>query len=627
MLSDVNMDDPDVNFPFGDEAMRGNAGMTGNQTQSNPMTTPQKPIGFYSSMTPTGGADPAQGTATASGGGSLARRMSGKMSLGSLGGNAVGGGLHGGSSFTMHRESGPGVPDTPVISPPTSLHVTSPTNGSVSPPLSFVRPPPPTLGRGPPGAVTSPFANVPPNSPWAHLAATSGVPTPSLEGPGGPVHSPFGPPSSASSVNPFGFPAGAQGRSMSPHLGAPFELLNLGNAGVGATSSSRSPPPPSMGWPGPMPAQTPGLGTSNMADPFSSLPIPNASSTSSTTSAGSGRPRETGLGLDSLAAKMAKRRGSKSGPSGLSQSTSVGSSVDEEMDRDGNIAAGSAGRKRSIGAGGIPSSGALSGPGRSALPMKLNLPAGIANRAAPTASSGPTSVSSTPGTSMSKSSMNPAGKTETTVPQPLAPGLLPPLLNAAKGPVLILDLRPPSSFVQSHLPGALSLPVPSTLLKRPAFTIDKLAQMLSTKAAKAITRFKDAKEIVIIDQDSPIAAPGSVIVGLANKFGNSMSESEAQARQGHVHFVKGGMAACQDLDGVQLVTGQDENSEEEAETEMDGSVSPGSSSAPAGRMIGRLDKMAFSSGMLFFKSSVWTKILYLPFALAIAYSFCIRRWK
>jgi len=228
---------------------------------------------------------------------------------------------------------------------------------------------------------------------------------------------------------------------------------------------------------------------------------------------------------------------------------------------------------------------------------------------------------------MSKSSMNPAGKTETTVPQPLAPGLLPPLLNAAKGPVLILDLRPPSSFVQSHLPGALSLPVPSTLLKRPAFTIDKLAQMLSTKAAKAITRFKDAKEIVIIDQDSPIAAPGSVIVGLANKFGNSMSESEAQARQGHVHFVKGGMAACQDLDGVQLVTGQDENSEEEAETEMDGSVSPGSSSAPAGRMIGRLDKMAFSSGMLFFKSSVWTKILYLPFALAIAYSFCIRRWK
>jgi len=347
-----------------------------------------------------------------------------------------------------------------------------------------------------------------------------------------------------------------------------------------------------------MPAQTPGLGTNSMADPFSSLPVPNASSTSATTAAGSGRPRESGLGLDSLAAKMAKRRGSKSGPSGLSQSTSVGSSVDEEMDGGGTTAAGSAGLKRSIGAGGVPSFGPLSGPGRSALPMKLNLPPGMANRAAPTASTGPTSVSSTPGTSMSKPSVNSTGKTESTLPLPLAPGLLPPMLNANEGPVLILDLRPPSSFVQSHLPGALSLPVPSTLLKRPAFTIDKLAQMLSTKAAKSITRFKDAKEIVIIDQDSPIAAPGSVIVGLANKFGNAMSESESQARQGHVHFVKGGMAACQNLDGVQLESGQDESSEEEAEAKVDGANSPGSPTAQAGRMIGRLDKMAFSSGKL-----------------------------
>ena len=77
-----------------------------------------------------------------------------------------------------------------------------------------------------------------------------------------------------------------------------------------------------------------------------------------------------------------------------------------------------------------------------------------------------------------------------------------------------------------------------------------------------------------------------------------MSESESQARQGHVHFVKGGMAACQNLDGVQLESGQDESSEEEAEAKVDGANSPGSPTAQAGRMIGRLDKMAFSSGKL-----------------------------
>jgi hypothetical protein len=180
------------------------------------------------------------------------------------------------------------------------------------------------------------------------------------------------------------------------------------------------------------------------------------------------------------------------------------------------------------------------------------------------------------------------------VPQALAPSLLPSMLGGdTAGAVLILDLRPPSSFVQSRLPGAHSLPLPSTLLKRPAFTIDKLAQMLAPRSAKAVTQFKEAKEIVIIDQDSPIAAPGSVIVGLASKFGNAMSEIESQNKHGHIHFVRGGMAACSDLEGVTLEAGQSEAAGEEQQAQAEGSSSP---LAQTGRMIGRLGSLAFSSG-------------------------------
>ena len=497
------------------------------------------------------------------------------MSLGNLGSASP----HG-SSFTAHRDSRPGVPDTPVTTGVTS----PPLNGSTSPPLTKNMP------------MQSPFAGVPANSPWAHLAATSGVPTPSLEGPGGPINSPFGPPSGANQFVHPGSQSG-QGRSISPHLGAPFELLNLGG---GAAGTSKSPP---TGWPGAfsgsgMTAQTPGLGTSNMADPFSSLPAPASASARPQ----GGRESGTGLGLDSLAAKLAKRRGSKSGPSGLSQSTSVESVPNE--------AEGQAEAVKPPAAFGGP----LAGPGRvnsGAAPMKLNLPPGIAERLG--GASVPTSTSSTPGTSLSKPSGPATGKGNTTVPQALLPSQLSSMLGRPEGEVLILDLRPPSSYVQSHLPGALSLPVPSTLLKRPAFSVEKLAQMLSPRAANAITDFKAAEEIVIVDQDSPMAAPGSVIVGLASKFGNAMTDAESDAKQGHVYFVKGGMAACSDLEGVALEHGQPESSEDETDPQAQGPNSPGSPTGQPGRMIGRLDRMAFSSGTL---SHSLTMLLFSAYAIA-----------
>jgi rhodanese-related sulfurtransferase len=534
----------------------------------------------------------------------LSRRISGKMSLGTLGFPSphpiAGSGsvaYDPASSFTQHR-SPASFPDTPSgnLSSSPSKHPTSPLSGSISPSSSFPKLP-----------AQSPFANVPANSPWAHLAATSGEPTCSIDGPGGAIHSPFGPPVPAlgGGGNQFMFPGSqnGQGRSISPHLGAPFELLNLGG---GTPGPSRAPP----GWPG-VPsgtAQTPGIASHGMADPFSTLPTSTHSSsttpsavkfagTNSNGSSGEMTPRlptgvGSGFGIDSLAAKLAKRRGSKSGPSNLSKSTTATPTTETEEDR--AIATAAASKKPF---------GPVSGPGRPAagagMPFKLNLPGGLAGRGAKGAD-GATSTSSTPGLSLSKPSgaQGAAGR-PVTIPQALLPAQLPPLLKKDNGEVLILDLRPPSSFFESHLPNALSLPVPSTLLKRPAFTVEKLAEMLPANARKAVTSFTDTKEIVIIDQDSPIAAPGSVIVGLASKFGTQLAENVPDQKQsgwnGRIFFVKGGMSACSEVDGLSMEAGQDVGEEDDTS----GNASSTQTDQKNGKMIGRLDRLAFSSGKYF----------------------------
>ena len=85
--------------------------------------------------------------------------------------------------------------------------------------------------------------------------------------------------------------------------------------------------------------------------------------------------------------------------------------------------------------------------------------------------------------------------------------------------VLVLDIRPHSAYSAARLPHAISLSVPSTLLKRPAFTLDKLAAMLPSASAR--TRFqswKDASRILVYDADSSALADGSNLLGLLRKF-------------------------------------------------------------------------------------------------------------
>ena len=99
----------------------------------------------------------------------------------------------------------------------------------------------------------------------------------------------------------------------------------------------------------------------------------------------------------------------------------------------------------------------------------------------------------------------------------LPPSSLPTVLSDEAA--LILDIRPHNSYSQARVPNALSLSVPSTLLKRPNFSLARLAEMLPTSAARdRFARWPHASRILVYDADSASLPPTSNLLGLMRKF-------------------------------------------------------------------------------------------------------------
>ncbi len=85
--------------------------------------------------------------------------------------------------------------------------------------------------------------------------------------------------------------------------------------------------------------------------------------------------------------------------------------------------------------------------------------------------------------------------------------------------VLVLDTRAHSAFSTARLPRAISLSVPSTLLKLPAFTLQKLSTMLSNSTASSrFNMWRSASRILVYDGDTSVLHEGSPLLGLLRKF-------------------------------------------------------------------------------------------------------------
>ncbi|KAJ4485461.1 hypothetical protein J3R30DRAFT_3282297 [Lentinula aciculospora] len=101
------------------------------------------------------------------------------------------------------------------------------------------------------------------------------------------------------------------------------------------------------------------------------------------------------------------------------------------------------------------------------------------------------------------------------------------LINTASA--IIIDIRPHAAYSSARIPTALSLSVPSTLLKRPLFSLDRLAAMLPSSSARArFTEWPKFTTIIVYDVDStgsPFLPEGNNILGLLRKFSNDAAYS------------------------------------------------------------------------------------------------------
>ncbi|WVR06810.1 hypothetical protein IAU60_003846 [Kwoniella sp. DSM 27419] len=330
----------------------------------------------------------------------------------------------------------------------------------------------------------------PMHSPWLSLAATSGAPTPSLE-------------------------SGPMGRS-SPHLGYPFERLNIGGSWSGANlwgegAQGRRGSQESNGLLGSSPGRS---GTLGLSSPPPIVPPPGP---------------VRGLSAETLSRYQAGASGSN--PAANASSLSLGSLPKEQASKPAPMELSlppALARRR----GSVPKN--LAGPNLSLPPA----PRGGGKSPSPLASS---STVSSPGAV--------PGRTI----KPITPAALQPLISSAS--TLILDVRPPSTYQSSHIPSSHSLPLPSTLLKRPAFTLQKLVQMLPDKSVTAVNAWREKANVVLLDVDSATVSDGSVLDGLASKF-------EREGYTGQLWFVKGGQQAVEQYGEIELEGADGEEGQE-----------------------------------------------------------------
>lgn len=117
---------------------------------------------------------------------------------------------------------------------------------------------------------------------------------------------------------------------------------------------------------------------------------------------------------------------------------------------------------------------------------------------------------------------------------PLTPAELPGALAVPN--TLLIDIRPNASYADARLPRAISLSVPSTLLKRPAFSLQKLSTMMRAASRDQFLAWRSSSNIIVYDADTSALAEGSNILGLLRKF-------KAEGFAGNIAWIRGGFTA------------------------------------------------------------------------------------
>ncbi|KAJ2977705.1 hypothetical protein NUW58_g7727 [Xylaria curta] len=124
-----------------------------------------------------------------------------------------------------------------------------------------------------------------------------------------------------------------------------------------------------------------------------------------------------------------------------------------------------------------------------------------------------------------------------------APGLLLPselknlLQNTPESDYLLLDVRVATLYAQSRIPGSLNLCIPTTLLKRATFNLEKLQNTLQTQEDQTkFGEWADVKYLIIYDGSSSEKRDAAAAMNMFKKFMN-------ESFRGRSCLLKGGFQA------------------------------------------------------------------------------------
>jgi hypothetical protein len=104
---------------------------------------------------------------------------------------------------------------------------------------------------------------------------------------------------------------------------------------------------------------------------------------------------------------------------------------------------------------------------------------------------------------------------------------------AASYNLLLLDVRSFVQYSHSHIRTAVGVSVPSTILRRPTFTLEKLSEAIAKDESKVkIQNWRKADTIVLYDQNSYTVQDASTMYYLFQKF-------QKQGFKGQLFFLYG----------------------------------------------------------------------------------------
>lgn len=119
--------------------------------------------------------------------------------------------------------------------------------------------------------------------------------------------------------------------------------------------------------------------------------------------------------------------------------------------------------------------------------------------------------------------------------------------NLDRASTLVIDVRPITSYAGGHIDGAISICIPSTLLKRQTFGYSRIIELVAPQESAKLRRIPEYEAVVFYDSSSIKLRSDTPLARTLQKFMNVVDEK-------HLFFLSGGISALSSIAPGRVVT-------------------------------------------------------------------------